>query len=259
MSTAPPSGSAPTLALFALASIPSVQAGDDLVALVGDAIDAAGLVLEPRDVVVVCQKIVSKAEGRIVHLADVEPSAKAREFAASFDKDAAMVELALREATEILRMGDGHLITATGKGFIAANSGIDRSNQARAGDVTLLPVDADASAARLREGLARRFGIAPAIIVTDTFGRPWRLGQIDFAIGAAGLRVLDDHLGRSDWSGRTLEHTVIAVADQLAAAAGLLMTKNGGVPAVLMRGYLYSPADETAGDLVRPRDQDLFR
>lgn len=245
--------------MFALAGIPAIEPGADLGALVGDAIEAATGGLCAGDVVVVCQKIVSKAEGRIVRLDDVEPSARARDFASSFGKQAQMIELALREATEVLRMQGGHLITASGKGVVAANSGIDRSNQTRPGYVTLLPLDADRSASLLREALAARFGAAPAVIVTDTFGRPWRLGQIDFAIGAAGLRVLDDHAGRSDWSGRELEHTVIAVADQLAAAAGLLMGKADGLPAVLVRGYSYAAGSEDAGDLVRPRDQDLFR
>ncbi len=259
MKNAPAPSARRALQLFALTGLPAIEPGADLAALLGDAIEAAALGLQAGDVVVVCQKVVSKAEGRIVRLEDVEPSQRARDFASSFDKDAAMIELALREATEVLRMSDGHLITATGKGFISANSGIDRSNQSLPGHVTLLPLDADRSAAALRDALGARFGAAPAVIVTDTFGRPWRLGQIDFAIGAAGLRVLDDHMGRGDWSGRTLEHTVIAVADQLAAAAGLLMGKAGGIPAVLLRGYDYTTGDETAGDLVRPREQDLFR
>lgn len=255
---AAPAGAA-ALQLFALTGLPSIRPGDDLIALIGDAIEAAGLGLQAADVVVVCQKIVSKAEGRILRLDEVEPSARARQFADAFAKDAALIELALREAGEVLRMQNGHLITATGKGFVSANSGIDRSNQAESGQVTLLPEDADRSAARLREGLAARFTVAPAVIVTDTFGRPWRLGQLDFSIGAAGLRVLDDHLGRDDWSGRTLEHTIIAVADQLAAAAGLLMGKASGIPAVLVRGYRYSAGEQTAADLVRPRELDLFR
>ena len=129
----------------------------------------------------------------------------------------------------------------------------------RGGEVTLLPVDADASAGALREALGRAFGVEIAVIVSDTFGRPWRLGQIDFAIGAAGIEVLDDHVGRRDWSGRVLEHTVIAIADQLAAAAGLVMGKADGVPAVVMRGFAYRPGTSGAADLVRPRDEDLFR
>jgi coenzyme F420-0:L-glutamate ligase/coenzyme F420-1:gamma-L-glutamate ligase len=247
-----------SVSIHPLAGIPSIQPGDDLAALVGDAI-LAGPGLRDRDIVVVCQKVVSKAEGRIVRLEDVEPGDKARAFAKKYEKDPAMVELALREATEVLRMNDGHLITATAKGFVAANSGIDRSNQASDTAVTLLPLDSDASAALLRDALGHRFGVEVAVVITDTFGRPWRLGQIDFAIGAAGIQVIDDHLGRADWSGRKLEHTVIAVADQVAAAAGMLMDKDGGIPAVVLRGFEYDSAEDNAGRLVRPRAQDLFR
>ncbi|HYC54425.1 MAG TPA: coenzyme F420-0:L-glutamate ligase [Candidatus Binatia bacterium] len=248
-----------SIVLLPIAGLPSVHPGQDLGRLLGDAIEAARYGLKEGDVLVVCQKIVSKAEGRVVKLAQVEPSQKALEFARTYEKDPAMVELALREATEVLRMGNGHLITATGKGFVSANSGIDRSNQAHDGEVTLLPLDADRSADELRTRLLERFGVSIAVVVTDTFGRPWRLGQIDFAIGASGLAVLDDHLGRTDWSGRGLEHTLIAVADQLAAAAGLVMGKAAGIPAVLIRGYPYQAGDGSAGDLVRPRGEDLFR
>lgn len=246
------------LSIIPLAGLPAIAPGDDLAQLIGDAIVAA-TGLRDRDIVVVCQKVVSKAEGRIVRMNEVEPGEKARAFAKKYEKDAAMVELALREATEVLRMNDGHLITATAKGFVAANSGIDRSNQASSNEATLLPLDSDASAGRLRARLFERFGADIAVVITDTFGRPWRLGQIDFAIGAAGMKVLDDHVGRTDWSGRVLEHTVIAVADQVAAAAGMVMAKAGGIPAVLLRGFEYTPGDENAGHLVRPRAQDLFR
>jgi len=249
-----------SIQLHPLSGIPAVRPGDDLAVLVGNAIEAAATGLRDGDVVVVCQKVVSKAEGRVVRLADVEVGDKARAFARKYEKDAALVELALGEAAEVLRMTDGHLITATAAGIVAANSGIDRSNQATEGEVTLLPVDADASAKALRSALETRFGVRLAVLVTDTFGRPWRLGQVDFAIGASGIRCLDDHEGRKDWSGRTLEHTVLATGDQLAAAAGLLMAKAGGVPAVLVRGATFEPAeDEGARTLVRPRAQDLFR
>lgn len=246
------------VSLHPLIGIPSIEPGDDLAACIGDAI-LAGPGIRARDIVIVCQKVVSKAEGRVVKLEEVEAGDKAKAFAKKYEKDPAMVELALREATEVLRMNDGHLITVTAKGFIAANSGIDRSNQTCDTAVTLLPLDSDASARGLRAALGKRFGVDIAVIVTDTFGRPWRLGQIDFAIGAAGIRVLDDHVGRPDWSGRKLEHTVIATADQVAAAAGMLMDKDGGIPAVVMRGLEYESADDDAGKLVRPRAQDLFR
>jgi len=248
-----------SISLHPVLGVGQVRAGDDLASILAAALRTSGLALRDGDVVVVCQKVVSKAEGRIVDLASVEPGQRAREFAERYDKDPALVELALREARDVLRMRGGHLITTTGPGFICANSGIDRSNQERSGEVTLLPVDADASARQLREALGRDLGVNVAVIVSDTFGRPWRLGQIDFAIGAAGIEVLDDHLGRHDWSGRALEHTVIATADQIAAAAGLVMGKAEGVPAVVLRGYPYRPGASGAALLVRPRDEDLFR
>lgn len=244
--------------LHPIGSLPMVCAGDDLGELLGKALGSSELKLVDGDVVVVCQKVVSKAEGRTVCLDDVTPRPSARRFADDYDKDPAVVELALAEANEVLRMVDGHLITRTGCGWICANSGLDRSNQNAEGEVTLLPVDADVSAASLRVSLRSRFGVDVAVIISDTFGRPWRLGQVDVAIGAAGLAVLDDHAGRADWTGRTLEHTVAAVADQLAAAAGLLMAKSAGVPAVIVRGADYSPGRGAAADLVRPREDDLF-
>jgi coenzyme F420-0:L-glutamate ligase/coenzyme F420-1:gamma-L-glutamate ligase len=247
--------------IIPLTGIPAVKAGDDLGAILADAIARSGG-LQANDVVVVCQKIVSKAEGRIVRIDDVRPSARAAEYARKFDKDPAVIELALREATEVLRMENGHLITATGPGWICANAGLDRSNQNARNEVTLLPVDADRSAALLRDALGARLGVKPGVVISDTFGRPWRLGQIDFAIGAAGFSVLDDHAGRSDWSGRTLEHTQIAVADQLAAASALAASKDDGVPAVIVRGYAVQPAvpgAAYAADMIRPAADDMFR
>jgi coenzyme F420-0:L-glutamate ligase/coenzyme F420-1:gamma-L-glutamate ligase len=246
------------VSIVPLTGIPSIEPGSDLAAHIGDAIEAS-VGLHERDVVVVCQKVVSKSEGRVVRLDEVVVRDKAAQFARKYEKEPALVELAMQEANEVLRMVDGHLITATAKGFIAANSGIDRSNQASHAEATLLPLDSDASAQKIRQRLFERFGADVAVVITDTFGRPWRLGQIDFAIGAAGMRVLDDHAGRVDWTGRVLEHTVIAVADQVAAAAGMVMTKDRGIPAVLVRGFHYEPGEENAGHLVRPKAQDLFR
>lgn len=248
--------------IIPLTGIPRIYPGDDLGVLLCDAIERLDLGLREDDVLVVCQKIVSKAEGRVVRLSGVVPGEPAVAFAREFSKDPAVVEVALREAREVLRMTNGHLITATGPGFICANSGLDRSNQNDADEATLLPVDADQSAARLRAAVGQRLGVLPAVVVSDTFGRPWRLGQLDVAIGAAGLAVLDDHAGRVDWSGRTLEHTTIAVADQLAAAAGLAAAKHDGVPACIVRGYCVRaplPGAERAADLVRPPAEDMFR
>ena len=245
-----------------LTGIPAVHPGDDLATILCAAIDRVGIGLREDDVVVVCQKVVSKAEGRVVRLTEVKPGERALAFAREFSKDPVVVELALREAREVLRMTRGHLITATGPGFICANSGLDRSNQNDVDEATLLPLDADRSAALLRSALGEHFGVSPAVVISDTFGRPWRLGQLDVAIGAAGFSVLDDHTGRADWSGRTLEHTMIACADQLAAAAGLDSTKDDGVPACLIRGCGVRPpvpGAECAADLVRPAADDLFR
>ncbi|MFP6626768.1 MAG: coenzyme F420-0:L-glutamate ligase [Deltaproteobacteria bacterium] len=247
------------LSLYPLLGLPQVASGDDLAGLLAETLSDTGGGAQSGDVLVVCQKIVSKAEGRIVSLADVQPSARAEDFADSFDKDARVVELALREAREILRMEDGHLITTTGPGWVAANSGVDCSNQNEDGEATLLPLDADQSAAALRAALTTKLDVEMAVVISDTFGRAWRLGQMDLAIGAAGFEVLDDRSGGRDWSGRPLSHTELAVADQLAAAAGLLMTKNAGVPAVLVRGFAYRRGQAQARDLIRATDDDLFR
>jgi coenzyme F420-0:L-glutamate ligase/coenzyme F420-1:gamma-L-glutamate ligase len=248
-----------SIELIPLPGLPGIGPGDDLGAMIAAAVERSAGGARDGDVVVVCQKIVSKAEGRIVALSDVVPRPEAEAFAREFEKDPAVVELALAEATEVLRMGDGHLITATGPGFICANSGLDRSNQNGEGQATLLPIDADKSAEDLAVSLGERLSVRPAVIISDTFGRPWRMGQLDVAIGADGLAVLDDHEGTKDWAGRTLEHTLIAVADQLAAAAGLLMGKADGVPVVLVRGFSFTAARGRAAELVRPKDQDIFR
>ena len=248
-----------SITLIPINGLPAVAPGDDLATLLGDAMEALARPAVDGDVVVVCQKVVSKAEGRIVRLDEVEPSGPALDFAHSYGKDARLVEVALQQATEVLRMRDGHLITATGPGFVAANSAVDRSNQNGDDEVTLLPEDADLSALRLRQALSGRFGVDLALIVSDTFGRAWRLGQVDLAVGAAGLEVVDDQEGGLDLGGRRLEHTRMAVADQIAAAAGLLMVKAGAVAAVIVRGLAYRRGEAKASDLLRPACDDLFR
>ena len=245
-----------------ITGLPMVAAGDDLGTLVADAMDRQGIRPLIGDVLVVCQKVVSKAEGRIVDLTDIRPGRRARTFAELYDKNPAVVQAALSEATEVLRMENGHLITATGPGWICANSGLDRSNQNKEGEATLLPLDADESAAALRASLSKRYDADIAVVISDTFGRPWRLGQVDVAIGAAVFDVLDDHGGRPDLGGRPLEHTLIAVADQLAAAAGLLAGKADGIPVVLVSGLVRLSRSGVSGratNLIRPREEDLFR
>lgn len=247
------------LELVALDGIGEVQPGDDLVAIIADALRGADIGLRNDDVLVVTQKIVSKAEGRIVDLATVDPSPLARDWAERHGKDARQVEVVLRESAAIVRMGPGGLIISrTRHGLVCANAGVDQSNVPGGDHVTLLPVDPDASARRLRDGLREAFGAAPAIIISDSFGRPWRMGIVNVAIGAAGLEVLADLRGEPDVEGRLMRATIVATADQLASAADLAGGKVDGRPVVLVRGATFAPSDAGAGPLVMPAEQDLF-
>ena len=247
------------LQLFGLPGLPEVGAGDDLSALVVEALGRRQL--EPRagDVLVVAQKVVSKAEGRLLELASVEPSEFARSVGQSYSKDPRHVELILREARRIVRMDRGVIIAETRHGFICANAGVDLSNVPGEQVACLLPVDPDASAARLRQGLLERTGVGLGVIVSDTFGRPWREGAANIAIGVAGLEPLLTYVGQRDPYGYELQTTVIAVADELAAAAELVMGKLRQVPAAVVRGYEFRPAEGSARALVRPPGLDLFR
>jgi coenzyme F420-0:L-glutamate ligase/coenzyme F420-1:gamma-L-glutamate ligase len=212
------------------------------------------------DIVVICQKAVSKVEGRVVDLRTVIPSPFAlRITAENPDKDPRVVEVVLRETNRIVRMQSGHLIVETGPGWVCANAGVDSSNSGAHDTVILLPLDPDASAQRLANALREHYREDVAVLVTDTWGRPWRQGLVDFAIGVAGIPPLLDLRGSKDLDGRDLQHTVVAQADGLAAAAGLLMRKSSGVPAVLVRGYEFDAAHGSASELIRPMDSDLFR
>jgi coenzyme F420-0:L-glutamate ligase/coenzyme F420-1:gamma-L-glutamate ligase len=243
--------------LTALLEIPPVAPGDDLAALIGDAAGRGGIALA-NGVLVVCQKIVSKAEGRVVALADVEASPLAREIAAEQGKDPRHIECVLRESARVVRRSRNVLICETRHGFVCANAGVDLSNAPGRDVAVLLPLDPDASARRLRDAL-RGTSTAPlGVIISDTFGRPWREGLVDVAIGCAGLAPIEDLRGESDWSGRRLEVTANATADQLAAAAGLLMRKDRGLPAVFVSG-LTPVGDGSARQLVRAAELDLFR
>jgi coenzyme F420-0:L-glutamate ligase / coenzyme F420-1:gamma-L-glutamate ligase len=236
----------------AIAGLPEVRPGDDVAALL-----AARWDFEAGDVLVLAHKVVSKAEGRVVALAAVEPSARARELAAELGKDARHVEVVLGETAEIVRAAGGVLISRTRHGFVCANAGVDASN-APDGMLVLLPDDPDASARRLRAALPGR----PAVVIADSFGRAWRHGQVDVAIGIAGLAPLEDWRGRADAHGRELRATWIAVADEAAAAADLARAgKDAGEPAVVVRGLeRHVTADDGSGAaaLVRPRAEDLF-
>lgn len=259
-----------------LEGIPEIQPGDDLGATICRALDKSRSCAEnagsrnapasgsgPRGiqagtVFVVAQKIVSKAEGRLVRLDGVQPSAQARDWAAQYHKDARMVEVILREARRIVRMDRGILIAETHHGFICANAGVDASNAPK-GTVVLLPEDPDRSARQLRHELEELLDVSLGIIISDTFGRPWRRGLTNIALGVAGLSPVIDYRGKLDLFGRTLQASVLAVADELSGAAELVMGKTLGIPVALVEGFQYSAAEGSGLDLIRPRDEDLFR
>ena len=239
--------------------IPEVRPGDDLAAVIMSAVQRQGLAFEDGDVVVVTQKVVSKAEGRIVDLAAVEPGAFARDIAERWEKDARLVEVVLGESARIVRMDHGVMICETKHGLICANAGVDSSNVERLGTVSLLPEEPDASAAALRARIEQAAGVSLAVIVTDTFGRPWREGHVNFAIGVAGMEPLLDYMGKTDPAGYELKVTRMAVADELAAAAELAHGKLDRVPVAVVRGYAYPLGCGTAKDLLRDPERDLFR
>lgn len=251
------------LEILALAPLPEVTPGAALGDLIADAAGAAEIDLRDGDVVVISQKIVSKAEGRLRRLSEVEPSPRAHALAEQLDRDPRLIELVLAEARHIVRAEPAALIVETHGGWICANAGIDASNVPGEDTVALLPADADASARRIRAELAdATTGSRPAVIIADSFGRPWRLGQAEVAIGCAGVDPMDDWRGRQDVEGRELGATAIAVADQLAAAADLGRDKTSRQPAVLVRGASrWWTVDDGPGAkaLQRPADQDLFR
>jgi len=249
--------------VLALAGLPEVQPGDDLGTMIGDALAATAGALPARggDVLVVTQKIVSKAEGAVVDLRTVTPSARAMEWADAWDRDARQIEVVLREARRIVRMEHGVLITETHHGFVCANGGIDASNVGPgSGDVvTLLPRDPDASAARLRAALRGRFGTDLPVIISDSFGRPWRWGIVDVALGVSGILPLEDLRGQPDADGRVMRTTVRAVADELASAAELVLGKTAARPVALVRGAHPPLGEGTIRDLLMAADNDLFR
>jgi coenzyme F420-0:L-glutamate ligase / coenzyme F420-1:gamma-L-glutamate ligase len=232
--------------------MPEVREGDDLAGLIGERAE-----LEDGDVVVVAQKVVSKLEGRVVRLADVEPSSLAHALAG--EHDPRHVEVVLREAARIARARAGFVIAETRHGFVCASAGVDASNAPAPGEVVLLPEDPDASAERVRGRLRELTGRTVAVLVTDSFGRAWRQGTTDVAVGAAGLEVLLDLKGARDAAGYELQGTTIAVADEIAGAAELVMGKLAGVPAAVVRGVAHLAGDGRARDLVMPPERDLFR
>jgi coenzyme F420-0:L-glutamate ligase / coenzyme F420-1:gamma-L-glutamate ligase len=247
----------------AVPDVPLIQPGADLAGIVYDQMRAAGINLQDGDVVIFAQKIVSKAEDRLVRLKDVKPSALALEVSAVTEHDPRLDELILRESNEILKMRKGLLVVEQRSGFICANAGIDRSNIEPADGeivVSLLPLDPDASARRLRDSLGRLSGAVIAVLIIDTHGRPFRDGVVGLTIGVAGMRALRDARGEEDLYGFHLQHTILSPADELAAGASMLMGQSGeGRPVIVVRGARYTPGEGSVRELIRPKDMDLFR
>jgi len=248
------------LAIIPVKGIPDIESGDNLGEIIVSRLKDQGEEFQDGDVTVVSQKVVSKAEGRVVNLSKVTPSPFASFIAKEAGKDPRQVEIILRETRKIIRMKAGHLITETRHGFICANAGVDASNVARGKDiVTLLPLDPDASADRIGKTIRKLTGKAVPVIVTDTFGRAWRMGQVNFAIGISGMKPIHDYRGSRDMYRHTLRVTEIAVADELASAGELVMNKSDKVPVALVRGYRFRRGKGTGKDLLRPEELDLFR
>ena len=245
--------------IIPLRGMPEVQSGDDIAQLILDACSVHGTPLEAGDIVVVTQKVVSKAEGRVVDLEDIVASDLAHRHSAGSRRDPRHTEAILRESARVVRMDRGIIISETRHGFICANAGVDASNVPGENTIALLPVDPDGSAASIRRRLMQSANVDLAVIISDTFGRPWREGATNVAIGVAGMSAVADYRGQSDSHGHELFTTVIAVADELAAAAELVTGKVDGVPVSLIRGYRYTPGDSGARALVRPPERDLFR
>jgi coenzyme F420-0:L-glutamate ligase/coenzyme F420-1:gamma-L-glutamate ligase len=249
------------LVLTALPGLPLVQPGDALVPMIDDGLARAGITLAGGDVLVIAQKIISKAEGRRVHLADVDPSAEAVALAAATEKDPAVVELVLRESRRVLRTRPGLIVVEHRLGFVCANAGIDRSNVEGEGEwVLLLPVDPDASAQSIRAGLAQLHDTDLGVLIVDSHGRAWRMGTVGTAIGVAGFPALQDLRGRPDLFGRHLEITQVGLADEVSAAASILLGQaDEGSPVVHVRGLPYPLREGRLAELIRPEEEDLFR
>jgi coenzyme F420-0:L-glutamate ligase/coenzyme F420-1:gamma-L-glutamate ligase len=254
-----------SISAISLPELPEVRPGDDLAQLIADAwqamaADEAGLAVREGDVLVVTQKVVSKAEGRLVDLRSIEPRTEAVEFAARWDRDARQVEVVLSESAEVIRMERGIVISRTHHGFVCANAGVDASNTGDPAIVTLLPLDPDASASRLRDRLGELLGRPPIVLISDSFGRPWRFGIVDVCLGIAGAGPIDDQRGRPDADGRVMRSTVVAVADEVCSAAELAAGKVSRRPVVLVRGVDMPPGPgNVASQMMMPREMDLFR
>lgn len=246
------------LELVGLEGIGEVQGGDSVGALICEACSQQNFGLLDDDILVVAQKIVSKAEKRTIALDGVQPSPRAIELAEQLDKEPALVEVILRESREIVRMGERALIVETHHGFICANAGVDQSNVGLR-QLALLPEDPERSAREIRDEIQRQTGKKPAVIISDSFGRPWRVGTVDVAVGVSGLKPVKDERGTMDRYGYQLKAAVAAVADEIAAAAELVMGKRDGIPVVIVRGCEVDRGDGSVRELLRPKAEDLFR
>jgi coenzyme F420-0:L-glutamate ligase / coenzyme F420-1:gamma-L-glutamate ligase len=248
-----------SIRLIPIRGIPEIRPGDDIALMISRAIGKLKDKLADGDVLVVAQKIISKAEGRLVNLESIRPSELAREIALNQNRDPRLIEVILKESANIVRMDSRVLITETKHGFVCANAGVDKSNVSGRDWVSLLPADPDLSALLLKTRLAEFLNVNVTVIITDTFGRPWREGLTNIAIGVAGMKPLKDLRGQPDDHGKSLSATILAVADDLAAAAGLLMSKTARIPVVVVRGYYHEHGEGNAKELIRSREKDLFR
>ena len=249
----------PDLTLIPIDGLPEIKPGDDLAAMLVDCLRTSGRALAAGDVLAVAQKVVSKSEGRIRRLADVVPGAEAERMAAESGKDAKGLQVVLDETARIVRWQRGVLIVETKHGFVCANAGVDHSNAGAPDTVILLPVDPDASATRIRDGIKKLTGVDVPVVITDTFGRAWREGHMNVAIGISGLPALRRYIGEFDPDGYEMRVTEIAIADEIAAASELVMGKLDRRPAAIVRGLPMPEGSETARTYVRPHDKDMFR
>jgi coenzyme F420-0:L-glutamate ligase/coenzyme F420-1:gamma-L-glutamate ligase len=247
------------ISIIPLSGLPEIKPGDNLVRMVIDAASDLDIRIQDNDILVFAQKIVSKSEGQIVRIKDISPSPFSIAVSKLLDKDPRFVEIILRESQRIVKMDRGRLIVENTKGIICANAGVDMSNVNGGEEVTLLPADPDESAKGLAEGFRDELGLDVAVIITDTVGRPWREGLVQIAIGCYSINPLKDYRGKEDSMGYDLHATILAVADEISGAAGLVMGKTEGVPVVVVRGYDYEKNAEGAKKLLRSPDNDLFR
>jgi coenzyme F420-0:L-glutamate ligase/coenzyme F420-1:gamma-L-glutamate ligase len=245
--------------IIGLRNVPLIKQGDSVADCIVNAAKQEGVQVSDHDIIVVAQKIVSKAEGGIVHLKSVTPSPRAVEIARTTGKEPSHIETILQQTAKIIRMKDAHLIVETHHGFVCANAGVDRSNVEDPDSVTVLPADADKSAREIRRKIHELTGANVGVIISDTFGRAWRIGQVNVAIGVDGLRPIMDYRGQKDMFGYVLNVTQMAVADELASAAELVMKKSDAVPVAIVRGFDLADGNGSARELIRPAEEDLFR